>query len=58
MAEPGGAPGGEPLEMPGDFPGHLVGPYAPDGQVEVPLRPRGQTVVGLGGAPVGINYLS
>ena len=58
VPEPGGEPAGEPLEVPLDLPGHLVGPYAPDRQVEVPLRPRGNAVIGLGGAPVRIDYLS
>ena len=46
------------LQVPGDLPGHLVGPYAPNRQVEVPLRPGGEAVVGLAGAPVKIDYLS
>ena len=32
------------------FPGHLAGLYAPHGQIELPLRPRGQAVVRLGWA--------
>ena len=58
VPEPGGEPAGESPEVPVDLPGHLVGPYAPYRQVEVPLRPRGKAVAGLGEAPVKIDYLS
>jgi len=44
--------------VPVDFPGHLVGPYAPDREVEVPLRPRGKAVAGVGGPSIKIGYLS
>ena len=58
MAEPGGEPAGESLEVPGDLARHLVGPYAPHRQIEVPLRSRDQAVVGLDQAPIKIGYLS
>jgi hypothetical protein len=58
VAEPGGEPAGEPLQMPGDLPGHLIRPYAPNRQVEVALRPDGETVIGLAEALVEVDYLS
>jgi hypothetical protein len=44
--------------VPLDLPGHLLGPYAPDRQVEVPLRPGGKAVDGsLGKVLIEIDYV-
>lgn len=56
MPEPGGEPAAEPVQVPLDLPGHLLGPYAPYRQVEVPLRPRGKAVDGGLGEEQGIAY--
>jgi hypothetical protein len=58
MAVPVGEPVREPLQMPDDLAGHLLRPYAPHRQVEVPLRPDGEAVVGADEGAWKIEYLS
>src|SRR2546421_2218768 len=58
VAKSFGEPAGEPVQVPGDLPGHLVRPYAPHRQVEVPLGPGAEAVIGLSETAVRIDYLS